>query len=60
MLIRIKRNLDVLTLRATMRHLHASYCRLAATQARSALALRLSGVAMIWGWSTFCLVSLLT
>lgn len=37
MLIRIEKNLDVLTLRATLRYVHASYRRLAATQVRSGL-----------------------
>ena len=35
MLIRIEKNLDVLTLRATLRYVHASFRRLAAAQARS-------------------------
>ena len=35
MLIRIEKNLDVLTLRATLRYVHASFRRLAASQARS-------------------------
>ena len=35
MLIRIERNMDVLTLRATLRYVHASFRRLAAAQARS-------------------------
>ena len=37
MLIRIEKNLDVLTLRATLRYVHASYRRLAAMQARPEL-----------------------
>ena len=37
MLIRIERNLDVLSMRAGLRHGHASFRRLAAMQVRTGL-----------------------